>query len=345
MRLLKITPTALDLPGEAVVCHDVRNPAQRNEVLVRKGTVVHADELTALLERGVDEMHVAVPDVDDVDENAASARLAAAIAGPGVSVGEARFGQCNLVSGRRGLFRVDRASLERVNALEGVLILTAEADRAVDAGTSLGVVKCAPLFMGESTLLAAENVGHVVSLESFVARRVAFVAPRERLRGGSFERAHAALSAALEWYGSNLDQVIGAEASVESLADAYRTGRRAGAELILAAGASGTDPLDVVFEGLRQAGGEVLQSGIPAEPGTACWIGRLGATPVLGLASCELFGQPGALDLLLPRLLGGEDLDQALLRRLAYGGLLLGPSRIAPYHAAQGDGFEQGLRS
>ena len=43
----------------------------------------------------------------------------------------------------------------------------------------------------------------------------------------------------------------------------------------------------------------VEQIGIPAEPGTACWVGALGATPVLGLASCELFGQPGALDILL----------------------------------------------
>ena len=53
---------------------------------------------------------------------------------------------------------------------------------------------------------------------------------------------------------------------------------------------------------------------------------------MLGLASCELFGQPGALDLLLPRLLTGEALDRALLRRIAIGGLLHGPSRIAPFH-------------
>jgi molybdopterin biosynthesis enzyme len=90
--------------------------------------------------------------------------------------------------------------------------------------------------------------------------------------------------------------------------------------------------LDVVFDGLRVAGGEVEQLGIPAEPGTACWIGRLGPTPVLGLASCELFGQPGALDLILPRLLTGERLDRRFVASLALGGLLNGPSRVVPYH-------------
>jgi hypothetical protein len=58
---------------------------------------------------------------------------------------------------------------------------------------------------------------------------------------------------------------------------------------------------------------------------------------VLGLASCELFGRPGALDLLLPQLLAGVPLDTDLVRRIALGGLLLGgPSRILPYHASEG---------
>ena len=96
--------------------------------------------------------------------------------------------------------------------------------------------------------------------------------------------------------------MIGAEASVDGMASAYRELLSAGSELVLAAGATGTDPFDIVFEGLRRAGGEVEQIGIPADraprAGSVTWA----PCPVLGLASCELFGRPGALDLLLPRL-------------------------------------------
>ena len=200
---------------------------------------------------------------------------------------------------------------------------------SVDVGTTLGVVKCAPLFLPESTIVAVEDVattcGPVAELEVFRAKRVGLVAPRERLRGGAFDRTQAALSEALSWYGSTLGPVVGADASVQALTAAYHEVRRDGAELVLAAGASATDPLDSVFEGLRHAGGEVLQIGIPVEPGTACWIGHLDSIPVLGLASCELIGRPGALDLLLPRLLIDERLDRRLLRSLACRGLLLGP--------------------
>jgi hypothetical protein len=334
MRMLSITPQTAEMPAESIVCHDVRNPTQRSEVLVRKGSSVTATEVTELLGRGVQELHLALPEVDDVSENPAALNIARAIAGSGVSIGEANFGQTNLISAARGMLRVDATRLDRVNAMDGVLVLSAEADRAVESGTTLGVVKCAPLFLPGATLLAVQDLGPVVAVQSFVPKRVALVAPRERLRGGAFDRAQVAIADALQWYGSSLDDVIGADASLEALSAAYRSVRDAGADLILAAGASGTDPLDVVFEGLRVAGGEVIQIGIPAEPGTACWIGRLDAIPVLGLASCELFGQPGALDLLLPRLLTGERLDQELLRSLARGGLLLGPSRIAPYHDA-----------
>ena len=200
------------------------------------------------------------------------------------------------------------------------------------------MVKCAPLFLAESILTGVEDIarslGPVVEIESFQRRRVALIAPAERLRGGAFDRAREALSNAVNWYGSSLDQVVAAEADLEALASAYHTVRHGGAELILAAGASGTDPLDVVFEGLRQAGGEVVQYGIPAEPGTACWIGRLGAVPVLGSRLVRAVRSPGALDLLLPRLFTGAALDQDMVRSLAFGGLLLGPSRIAPYHTS-----------
>jgi molybdenum cofactor cytidylyltransferase len=318
---------------DGVVCHDVRNPRQRNEVLVRKGSRVTKEDVDRLLESGVEELHIAVPAPDDVGENEAATRLADAVAGPGVEVSGPGHGQVSLVSTRRGVLRVRRALLDRINDYEGVLVLTGEAEHPVDTGMTLGVVKCAPLFMPESTLQAIEDLGEpTITIDSFTPLRVGMVAPRDRLRGG-FERSQAALSAALAWYGSSLDTVIGATATVADLAAGYSEVLAHGAHLILAAGASGTDPLDAVFEGLRCAGGEVDQIGIPAEPGTACWIGHVGRVPVLGLASCELFGQPGALDLLLPRLHTDRRLDQRLLKEIALGGLLLGPSRVAPYHA------------
>jgi molybdenum cofactor cytidylyltransferase len=340
MRLVTLQPTADEssVPPRAVVSHDVRDPQQRNEVLAHKGSELTAAEALTLLRRARTDLHLAVPDAGDLGEDAAAERLAAAVAGSGVRFGRARFGQVTLTSDGRGFFHVDAAGLQRVNDQDGVLVMTAETDRPVDVGASLAVVKCAPLFLSGGALDAVDahraSAGAVLSVEPFQVQRVAFVAPTERLRGRAFDQATTSLSAALDWYGSSLAPIVAVEATVQGVADGYRRAVAEGADLILAAGAAATDPADIVFEGLRAAGGGVSQIGIPAEPGTACWIGELDGQPVLGLASCELFGRPGALDLLLPRLLVGERLDRQLLRRIAGGGLLNGPSRVAPYHAA-----------
>jgi len=342
MRLLQLDASspASQVPADSLVCHDVRNPVQRAEVLVRKGSRLGRDDVAALLERGVRELHLAVPAPSDIGEDEAAVRLAEAVAGVGVTISPARFGQVMLRSDLRGLLRVHAERLERVNQLTGVLLMTSPPECAADRGAPLGVVKCAPLFLEERTIEAVEAIrvsaGAVVEVVPFQPQRVAFVGPGERLRGNVFERATVALRTALEWYGSAMPLVLRTGETVAEVAASFEQALMEGAELILAAGASATDPLDVIFEGLRRAGGRVEQIGIPAEPGTACWIGSLGERPVLGLASCELFGRPGALDLLLPQLLSGAPLDGLLLRKIALGGLLLGgPARVLPYHITE----------
>jgi molybdenum cofactor cytidylyltransferase len=337
MRVIEVRPGQAVLPEESVICHDLRNPAQRSDVLARKGTRLGAEDLAALLERGATAVHLAIPQAGDLGEDAAAARLGEAVAGAGVRVGRSHFGQVSLTSETRGLLRVRRDRLDQANSQPGVLIATSPPDCAADEGATLAIVKCAPLLMPESVIQQVEMGGVVIEVEAFQPRRVAFVAPGPRLGEAAFLRATSALTRAVEWYGSSLQPLIRTQLSSGDLARGFEQAVTSGAELILAAGAAATDPLDVLFDGLRQAGGAVEQIGIPAEPGTACWIGALAGRPVLGLASCELFGRPGALDLVLPRVFVGERLDPDLLRRIALGGLLTGgPSRILPYHETAG---------
>ena len=73
--MLRVTAgEASSAPPESIVCHDVRNPAQRNEVLVRKGSAVSSDEVARLLGLGIGELHLALPQPDDVGEDDAALR-------------------------------------------------------------------------------------------------------------------------------------------------------------------------------------------------------------------------------------------------------------------------------
>ena len=248
------------VPAQGVACHDVRDPQQRSEILARKGKLLSATEVVALLRRNVASLHLAVPEPGDLPEDEAVQRLGAAVAGPGVKVEPSQFGQVTLTCDARGMLRLDATRLERVNEQDGVLVLTAEAERPVDTGTPVGVVKCAPLFLSEAVLGAVEAIRRTADSHpgrGFRPHRAAFVAPaRERLRGNAFERAAASLSTALDWYGSSLAPVVvpGGDGRGEVWPQDFARPSAEGAELILAAGAAWTDPTDIVFEAVRQRG-------------------------------------------------------------------------------------------
>jgi len=80
---------------------------------------------------------------------------------------------------------------------------------------------------------------------------------------------------------------------------------------------------------------------VPAHPGSLLWIARLHGRPVLGMPACGMFSQATAFDLVLPRLLTGEEIRTAELAALGHGGLLSRDSawRFPPYRqsAARGE--------
>ena len=334
MRLVEVRPHHTDLRQlvGGVLSHDVRHPEHRREVLLRKGAVLTAADLRLLDERSLAGVHVLVPEPGDVAEDPAAARVAQAVAGPGVLAERPHHGQVALRAAARGLVRVNQAGLDAVNACEGVLVFTAGDGRATDKGTSLGAAKVVPLLVPERTLQMVESVcqseGPVLEVRAFQPCQVALVVS-DRLRGRALAQAQAHLTAKVAWCGSRLESLPRAGTPAE-VAARFRDAVARGADLIFAAGGSATDPTDRLFEGLRLAGGSIDQVGVPVDPGTACWIGHLEACPVLGLASCELFGRLGALDLILPRVLAGEALDRTLVRGLAYGGLLSGGPAPVP---------------
>jgi molybdenum cofactor cytidylyltransferase len=277
---------------------------------------------------------VLMPGVD-LDEDAAATRIAAALAGPNVEVSAPHQGMVVLRSAARGFFRVDGAALASINAYPGVLAITATDERPVDVGSSLAAVKVAPLLLPEQTVQCVEARceanGPAVNVVQVPTKRVSLVGTT-RLSSRARHRAEDSLRERVGWYGSTLSAEWTLPAR-DALLTAFSRAR-AEADLVLVGTAASMDPEDVVFDALRAAGGAVERVGIPIEPGTACWVGRLGTRSVFGLASCELFGSPGAFDVLLPRLLLDEHPDDALLARLARGGLLLdGPSSIPDYLA------------
>jgi molybdopterin biosynthesis enzyme len=159
------------------------------------------------------------------------------------------------------------------------------------------------------------------------------------------------LAEKLAWFGSTLLALRRVTPNGEEIAAALREHIAHGAELLIVAGSRAMDPLDPVFDALPRVGGRIERHGVPAHPGSLLWVGRVRAPggarehTLVGLPSCGLFSQASVFDLLLPRVLSGENLTSDALAELGHGGLLTRDMqfRFPPYRsgARRGEVLEE----
>ncbi len=319
-----------------VLCHDVRDAA--GKVALAKGLRLDAAGARTLLSLLWEEVHLLVLDPDDLHEEEAGARLAAAVVGPGVEVKGYTGGQWTLAAVRRGLLRVRAAALADVNTHEGVSVFTLFDGQPVEPGETVAKAKITPLAIPSETLRAIEKIataaGGAIGVAGFRSTIIGAVA-RESLDDRQRARFETALAHKVDWCGGRLLPVRYAGPSARAVADELTALRSAGAELLIVAGASALDPLDPVFGGLTLLGARMERHGAPAHPGSLLWLARWQGLPVLGMPTCGMFSQATTFDLVLPRLLAGEAVGNREIAGLGHGGLLSREMayRFPPYRA------------
>ncbi len=320
MRLLRLSAGAINEPAVAgrILTHDL-GPG------LRKGTRLGAENLAAL--RQFAEVHVVELEPGDLHEDEAGSRLAAAIAGPGLRLEGPVQSQARLVAERRGLLRVDREAVVRLNRLWALSVFTLVDGQAVEAGEEVAGAKVTPVAVSAELIAEAERVaaeGGGPGLLRLVAFRPlrTLVVVTERLKPKARELFFAAVSRKLGWFGAELIGLREVARDPGAVRAAYEEARQSGAELIFFAGASSIDPFDPAYSELQAVGGRLVRQGAPAHPGSMLWVGRLEQATVLGVASCAGFGRDTSLDLVLPFVFAYGRIDELDFAQLGYGGLI-----------------------
>jgi molybdenum cofactor cytidylyltransferase len=114
-----------------------------------------------------------------------------------------------------------------------------------------------------------------------------------------------------------------AEHEVADIASAIRRQLLAGCEMIIIVSMTAIiDRHDVVPMAIEQAGGVVEHFGVPVDPGNLLVLGYAGPVPIIGAPGCVRSPKTNAFDLVLPRLLAGEQISRRDLVQLGHGGLL-----------------------
>lgn len=334
---MRFGPVPLEEAEGAILAHAVDTGERR----LRKATVLGPDEIAALRAAGLTEVIAAVLSPGDLGEDEAATRLAEALVVEGVEAKPAATGRVNLHATEGGVFRVDKALVDAFNAVDPAVTLATVADySSVAGGQMVATVKIIPFAVpGTVVAQAAEAVAGktILSVHAFRTRRVGVIQTvLPGLKESVLDKTVRITEARLARSGSALAgerRTAHDAAAVEAAIRAFEPG----CEMIVVFGASAMcDADDVIPAAIRGAGGEVLRTGMPVDPGNLLVLGRLGDKPVLGAPGCARSPKENGFDWVLDRLLAGIDVTSADIAGMGVGGLLMEiPTRPQPREATR----------
>jgi molybdenum cofactor cytidylyltransferase len=310
---------------------------------LKKGRLLARGDCEAIAAAGLEHIVVARLDPDDIGEDEAARRIAAAAAGPGISLASPFTGRANLLAEAKGLLVFDRDRLDRLNLIdEAVTLGTLPPYAVVEPRQMVATVKIIPFGVPtgvvERCAAAAAAGGPLLSVAAFAPHSVGLVQTRlPGLKESILDKTREVTEARLAALGSRLVGEKRCEHSTAALAPLIREAVDQGADIVFVHGASAIlDRRDVIPAAIVAAGGEIEHFGMPVDPGNLLLLGRLGERVVLGLPGCARSPKENGFDWVLQRLAAGLPVGPEQIMRMGVGGLLAEiPSRPLPRAGVQ----------
>ncbi|WP_295810500.1 molybdopterin-binding/glycosyltransferase family 2 protein [uncultured Nitratireductor sp.] len=328
---MKFGPLSIDEAEGAVLAH----ATMAGKTRLRKAHRLSAEDLALLRTQGVSSVIAARLEPGDLDEDEAAKRLAARLVVNGITAHAPSTGRVNLYAQMAGLFTADKASVDRLNAVDPAITLATLPDfSAVGEGQMVATVKIIPFAVSSSRLdeAAAAARAQVLTLRPFKALRVGIVQTAlPSLKSSVLDKTARITAERLQRSGSRVTRELRPAHEAGAVARAIAALKEE-SDLLLIFGASAVcDADDVIPAAIRKAGGTVERVGMPVDPGNLLVLGAIEGKPVIGAPGCARSPKTNGFDWVLDRLMAGLDLSSADIAGMGVGGLLAEiPTRPQP---------------
>jgi molybdenum cofactor cytidylyltransferase len=330
---MKFGPTPVADSAGAILAHSTRAGSRA----IKKGRVLSEADIASLKAAGLVMIVTARLEAGEIGEDVAARRLAESLAGNQISAAVAFTGRANLFAEVSGLCLVERDDIDRFNAIdEAITLATLAPFSVVTPKQMVATVKIIPFAVTDSQVAKAEAAvrqGRLIRVAPFRQKRVALIQTRlAGMKESILDKTADVTRARLAALGSELIGESRVDHDEKALAPAIAQALKAGANLVLVAGASAIlDRRDVIPASIVAAGGAIEHFGMPVDPGNLLLLGRIGAAPVLGLPGCARSPKENGFDRVLRLLCADLPADAAAIQQMGVGGLLAEiPSRPLP---------------
>ncbi|MFC5405058.1 molybdopterin-binding protein [Cohnella soli] len=316
-----------------VLAHDLTQilPGTFKGRLFRKGHRVSAEDIPKLKDIGKEHLYAIEMANTDLHEDDAAFRMAISLAGDNIALSEPHEGKVSLKSGITGLAVVAREVVDGINRLGDIALATVVNDRVVHVGESLAATRVIPLLVSEAKVIEAERIAQSyreknglspVSVRPFRSLRAGLLTTgTEVFTGRILDQFGPVVKAKLEALGSEVAEQRFAPDDRHTIVNEIYYFLDQGYDMILVSGGMSVDPDDRTPGAIAAAGTDIVSYGTPMLPGSMLLFGYLRGIPIFGLPGCVMHDPYTSFDVLLPRVLAGDNLAKDDIVALGYGGL------------------------
>ncbi|MFM7779819.1 MAG: hypothetical protein ACKPB8_13865, partial [Alphaproteobacteria bacterium] len=225
---------------------------------------------------------------------------------------------------------LDTRRIARMNAVdESLTIATLPNFTPVNTKEMVATIKVIPFavpgqMLGVVEAVAKSGAGPVLAIHPFRALKVGLVLSelpgiKESIMEGAVEATEERIAGLC----GTLLPVERVRHDTVAISDALSRLRRAGAEMLLVAGASAVvDRRDVGPAAIVRAGGVINHFGMPVDPGNLLCLGHIGKIPAMVLPGCARSPTLNGFDWVLQRLFAGLEVTPEDIGAMGVGGLL-----------------------
>lgn len=334
MKLMKTTEAV----GHVLV-HDMTQiiPGVKKDAAFRKGHIVTKEDIPVLLSMGKENLYVWEKTEGMLHEDEAAVILGELCRNDGMEQSEIKEGKIQFTAAWDGVLKVDTRRLNLVNSLGEMIIATRHGNFPVKKGDVLSAARVIPLVIEEAKLAEAKEAAGsepLLTILPFQKKTAAIITTGNEVFTGLIEDAFGpVLKQKLAEYQIEVVYQKLVDDNREHIAEAIGQAIEAKAEIVCCTGGMSVDPDDQTPGAIRDTGAEIVSYGAPVLPGAMFLLayhkggrkedGGEKRIPILGLPGCVMYHKRTIFDLILPRIVAGEQLKQEDLTILGEGGLCL----------------------
>ena len=308
------------------LCHDITEMNDSFKgVAFRRGHIIRPEDIDHLLRIGKEHIFVWEPNAGELHEDDCARRLAAMAPVEGAHYTEPAEGKVLLIADRRGMLRVNRKLLDKIDSIGDITVCTLPDHYPVEPGARLASMRIVPLVTRETQILEAERLcaeEKLLELRPYLPRKAGIIITGSEVWHGRIpDKFGPVVREKLGKYPCEIVGIRVCDDDTAQIAEAAKDHLAKGADLLIFTGGMSVDPDDLTPAAIRSLGAQIISHGVPSQPGNMTLVAYLGDIPILGIPGAAIKLPTTVFDVLLPQIFAGDRLTKEDLIGLAEGGL------------------------